>query len=186
MKKDQSAGKTRKTGLCMEYFRDGTLSSVITGDRVVAPCAIASTEETNQNASTRLRCKARSRAVESNQILSKGESDMTDKEQARKNLAKMHYELEPGITQIHGVFSSGAIESRPAEPIKLLEVNKHTIACGITPLGFDPMPASGMYPSVIIEVTPAEYEKIKGKELPLPHGWTLGPKLPRSAPVGAN
>jgi hypothetical protein len=111
---------------------------------------------------------------------------MTDKEQARKNLARMHYELEPGITHIHSIVSSGAIESRPAEPIKLLEVNRHTIASGVTPLGFDPVIASGMYSSVIIEVTPEEYEKIKRKELPLPHGWTLGPKLPRPASVGAN
>jgi hypothetical protein len=109
---------------------------------------------------------------------------MTDKEQARKNLAKMHYEMEPGITQIHGLFGSGTIETRPTEPIKLLEVNRHTIASGITPLGFDPVRASGMFPSIIIEVTPDEFEKIKRKELPLPHGWILGPKLPRPAAIG--
>jgi hypothetical protein len=70
---------------------------------------------------------------------------MTDKEQARQKLAQTHYELEPGIIQIHSVFGSRAMESRAAEPIKLLEVNQHTIASGVIPLGFDPAPASGMF-----------------------------------------
>ena len=40
------------------------------------------------------------------------------------------------------------------------------------PLGFGPTPEAGIrFPSVIIEVTPDEFEKIEAKELPLPSGW---------------
>jgi hypothetical protein len=48
------------------------------------------------------------------------------------------------------------------------------------PLKFDAAPASGIdYPSVIVEVTPDEYESIKKNELSLPIGWFLGPVIPR-------
>jgi hypothetical protein len=52
------------------------------------------------------------------------------------------------------------------------------------PIEFGPAPASGIhYPSVIIEVTPDEFEQIKSKQLPLPLGWSLGDSIPRPTPV---
>jgi hypothetical protein len=45
------------------------------------------------------------------------------------------------------------------------------VTAGIVPVGFPPHPASGLhYPSVVIEVTPSEYEAIQRKELELPPG----------------
>ena len=45
---------------------------------------------------------------------------------------------------------------------------------GIMPLYFGPVPSSGIpYPSVIVEVTPDEFERIKVKELELPNGWAI-------------
>lgn len=35
------------------------------------------------------------------------------------------------------------------------------------------------FPSVIVEVTPEEYQKVKRKLLKLPDGWSLGPALPK-------
>jgi hypothetical protein len=49
---------------------------------------------------------------------------------------------------------------------------------GIMPLGFSPAPTYGIhYPSVIVEVTPDEYERIQAKELELPQGWTVSDPL---------
>jgi len=105
---------------------------------------------------------------------------MTDREKAARKLAEKHYLLEPAITEIRTIRSPAANEAKATEPIKLLEVNEETVSSGIMPLGFDAAPASGMrYPSVIIEVTPDEYESIKKDELKLPNGWFLGPVLPR-------
>ena len=48
------------------------------------------------------------------------------------------------------------------------------------PLGFDAAPARGIpYASVIVEVTPEEYEQIQSRVLKLPEGWTLGEEIPK-------
>src|SRR5579862_8486261 len=104
---------------------------------------------------------------------------MDEREEAANRLAQRHYHLEPAITEIRTI-NSGAINGAVAEPIQLLEVNANTIASGIMPLRFDAVPASGIpFASVIVEVTPEEYEQIKRNELKLPDGWSLGPVLPR-------
>src|SRR5262245_31897206 len=103
-----------------------------------------------------------------------------EKISAAKELAKRHYQVEAGLTKVF--FCSGAptLEVSPVEPIKLLEVNKNTIPSGVMPLHFGPAPASGIpFPSVIVEVTPEEYERIKAKQLQLPNGWVLGEELPK-------
>lgn len=106
---------------------------------------------------------------------------MVDKEQVRQRLARAHYNVEPGISEIFTVENPGC-EDSPDEPIKLLEVNQDTIAVGIQPLGFSPVPEHGFpYPTVIIEVTPDEWEQIRIGELTLPHGWVLGARMPRPA-----
>ena len=103
---------------------------------------------------------------------------MNDREEAAKLLAQKHYLFEPAITEIR-TLTSGAI-SGASEPIKLLEVNANTVPSGIMPLRFDAAPTSGIpFPSVIIEVTPDEYEQIKKNELKLPYDWALGPVLAR-------
>lgn len=99
-------------------------------------------------------------------------------ENAAKRLAQRHYQFEPAITEIRTLTSGRPFE--PNEPIRLLEVNSNTIASGIMPLRFDPAPASGIpFPSVIVEVTPDEYEQIKKDPSMLPNGWTLGPLVPK-------
>jgi hypothetical protein len=106
-----------------------------------------------------------------------------DKEEVRIKLARAHYTYEPSITAIFTICTDAAHEALPSEPIKLLEVNANTIPSGIMPLGFDASPANGIpFPSVIIEVTPEELEKIQRQELKLPDGWSLGSLIPRSEP----
>jgi hypothetical protein len=112
---------------------------------------------------------------------------MPDKDDVARELATKHFMIEPGITRIFRITRSADGEFSSTEPIKLLEVNANTVPAGIMPLHFGPVPASGIpYPSVIVEVTPDEFERIKEHELKLPDGWSIGPELPKPADlVGA-
>jgi hypothetical protein len=93
----------------------------------------------------------------------------------------VHYASEAGITQIFLISDRADVEARPDSPIKLLEVNRDTMASGIMPLQFGPAPTIGVpFPSVIVEVTPEELVMIQSHQLQLPSGWTLGSLLPRS------
>jgi hypothetical protein len=109
---------------------------------------------------------------------------MADKTEEARRLAEVHYNIESGITEIYRVTGSTRDEARPDEPIKLLEVNENTIPSGIMPLLFGPSPTNGFeHSSVIIEVTPDEFESIKRSEMVLPHGWRLGELLNRTTSV---
>jgi hypothetical protein len=83
------------------------------------------------------------------------------------------------MTRIFRITGSAEAEARPDEPIKLLEVNENTVPSGIMPLQFGPSPASGHYPAIILEVTPAEFVQIQSRQLELPHGWEVGDPIPR-------
>lgn len=109
-------------------------------------------------------------------------------------LAKKHYAVEEGVKDIfvlrEKVDPQVVRNRKPAEAsveqagktIKLLEVNENTVPAGIAPIQFGPAPASGIhFPSVIVEVTPAEFEQIKAKQLPLPDGWELGERIAKPA-----
>jgi len=106
---------------------------------------------------------------------------MPNKTDVARRLAKAHYQVEAGITQIFRIVGRPEAELRPEEPIKLLEVNQFSIPSGVMPLYFDAAPARGiLFPSVIVEVTPEEFTKIRSQELKLPEGWTLGELFPKS------
>ncbi len=106
--------------------------------------------------------------------------EKASRDHAAKELAHKHYQLEPGITHVIRFSRQDEAELVHAEPIKLLEVNAHTVTSGIMPLRFGPEPESGLpYPTVIVEVTPEEFEKIKRSELKLPEGWEMEEELPR-------
>ncbi len=111
-----------------------------------------------------------------------------DKAQVVRELAKKHYQAETGLQRVFRLTGSAEVEVRPIEPIKLLEVNTNTVASGVLPVQFGPAPASGIpYPSIIVEVSPEEFERIKTHELKLPKGWQVGEEMPRpaDAPGGA-
>lgn len=96
---------------------------------------------------------------------------------AAERLAHFHYSNEPDIRDIYRCVSDREGEN---DPVKLLEVNAATIPSGIMPIRFDPAPASGVpYSSVIVEVTPAEFEQIRSAQLPLPSGWKLDAAIQR-------
>lgn len=97
-----------------------------------------------------------------------------------RELARKHYQIEDGITQIFRVTQGAELESDPNTPIILLEANSNTVPSGVTPIRFGPDPDVGIhYPIVIVEVTPEEFEKIQTQELKLPPGWNLADPIPR-------
>ncbi len=106
---------------------------------------------------------------------------VAERETVARELASKHYEIEAGLTHIYWI-TSAREESSKMEPIKLLEVNENTVPSGIMPIQFGPSPASGVYyPSVIVEVTPYEFAKIRSGELRLPEGWSLGEEIPKTS-----
>ena len=78
------------------------------------------------------------------------------------------------------LLSTGGVEHRLIETN--LEVNEDTVTAGVLPLHFGPLPNFGVpYPTIIIAVTPSEFEKIKTQKLKLPKDWKLGEEMPRPA-----
>lgn len=115
--------------------------------------------------------------------------DVDQVEREAIELAKRHYAVDVGLTDIFIIKdrSNGNGEADDdgergqGAPIRLLEVNENTIPAGISPLRFGPAPASGIhFSSVIVEVTPEEFERIQKQELRLPSGWELGERVPKS------
>jgi hypothetical protein len=100
---------------------------------------------------------------------------MPEKDDIARVLAEAHRTLEPTITRIVRLVSAN--EADGSEPIKLLEVNTATSPTGIWPIAFTPDPPDVPYGSVVVEVTPGEYDRIVGQTLPLPSGWSLGDEL---------
>src|SRR6266511_997438 len=97
---------------------------------------------------------------------------METKEQVAERLARSHCQVEPDIERIVRVVGSN--EDLGSEPVKLLEVNPNTVAAGIQPIYFGADVRHGIpFPSVIIEVTPDEFDQVRAEELLLPHGWRL-------------
>lgn len=110
---------------------------------------------------------------------------MPDKDAVALRLAEAHYNVEPGISEIFRLTAGAEAESSPGEPIKLLEINSNTIAVGVMPLNFGPLPRHGIdFRSVIVEVSPDEFDQIRSRELPLPDGWEIGELMPRPSANG--
>jgi hypothetical protein len=93
------------------------------------------------------------------------------KDEAARELAEWHFGVEPDLQKVIRIVSDN--EDEPDEPIKLLEVNAATVATGsVEPYAFAPSP-SVPFPTVIAEITPDEYERVRQNEIRLPAGWSL-------------
>lgn len=99
----------------------------------------------------------------------------TDKNRTAKILADAHRSFDPGIIRIIRLIADSEQDSN--EPVKLLEVNPDTSPSGIFPIAFGPNPPKVPFPSVVIEVTEGEFEKINAGRMHLPDGWRLGETL---------
>jgi hypothetical protein len=110
-----------------------------------------------------------------------GVRQLMTKRDVAKRLAGLHFMVEDGLVKIFRIVTP---DEKTNDSIVLLEVNKDTVAAGIMPLKFDAVPARGIpYSSVIVEVTPEEFKKIKASKLPLPTGWQFGEEIPRDEAI---
>ena len=100
---------------------------------------------------------------------------MPNKNEIAKLLADAHRAIEPAISRIIRLVAER--EDEPREPVKLLEVNPATSPSGILPIAFAADPPEVPYPSLVIEVTEAEYEQITAGALRLSAGWRLADTL---------
>lgn len=103
-----------------------------------------------------------------------------------KRLIHAHFDIEPDIDLIVEIIGED-VQGRD-EAVKLLEVNRATTEAGIQPIHFGPDAAHGIdLPSVIVEVTPEEFDRIERGDLALPNGWRLGRRFDRRVMTeGAN
>jgi hypothetical protein len=109
-------------------------------------------------------------------IKMKNNGESTLKDDIARKLAVEHGHVESSIVQIFRILTSDQDEDNPAEPLKLLEVNRDTSPSGIVPIAFGPA-RDVPFPSVIVEVTPDEFAMINRRELQLPAGWQVGEAL---------
>ncbi len=92
-------------------------------------------------------------------------------------LAKAHFQVEPNLKHVFVLepINDGAATGS----IVLLEVVEGTLERGIEPIAFTADPTHGIdYPSVIVEVSPREYQKIQSDGLDIRcRGWAMGKEL---------
>ncbi len=95
-------------------------------------------------------------------------------------LAQAHFKVEPNLR--HVILLEPVDEAGGDAPIALLEVVDGTIERGIEPIAFTADPARGIdYPSVIIEVSPREFDDIRSNKLDIRRsGWIMGQELKAS------
>lgn len=100
-----------------------------------------------------------------------------NKLETARSLAEAHSRVDPYLRRVY--LLEPLNDQNPNDPIKLLEVVEGTIERGIEPVSFVANPGRGIeYPSIIVEISPKEYEAIKQRKLDLGvFGWTLGQEL---------
>lgn len=109
---------------------------------------------------------------------------MRTKDETAQSLADAHFRLDQGIVRIFRIIEQN--EPNNLRPIKLLEVSPMTSEVGISPVGMTADPARGVsHPSIVIEISPGEFDRLQSEELKLPHDWRLGEELfPRVTATG--
>jgi hypothetical protein len=93
------------------------------------------------------------------------------KDQATHDLAMWHFGVEPDLRQVIRIVADN--DDAAGEPIKLLEVNAATVATGSVEAYAFAGSASVPFSTVIAEVTPEEFDRIRRNEIQLPKGWSL-------------
>ena len=88
-----------------------------------------------------------------------------------KKLARAHREADPATSAIYRAPNS--------KEIRLVEVSSEIPnAMEVLPIGFDPDPAEGiLFPSVVIFLSPAEWNAVQAGKLKLPKKWGSPSKL---------
>lgn len=102
------------------------------------------------------------------------------KKEAAEKLIAWHFDVEPELLEVYRFVSDN--EEAPEEPIKLLEINAATPPSGsVEVFSFAPS-ADTPYRTVVAEITPDEFERLKRNEMKLPAGWSLAKAEPKKRP----
>lgn len=100
----------------------------------------------------------------------------TSKIDTARRLATSHLEIDPTVQKVFLLESENDLDER--EPIRLLEVVEGTIERGIEPISFRPDPARGIdFPSVIVEVSPREFDGLTDHVAFRSEVWHIGCEL---------
>jgi hypothetical protein len=94
-----------------------------------------------------------------------------------EHLAHQHFDIDQEVERIFLLKKAGDDHSNH-EPIKLLEVNRATVECGIMPVYFGPS-HEVPFPLVIVEVSRREFDRLRNGRLTLPDGWKIARELTR-------
>lgn len=101
---------------------------------------------------------------------------MRTKAETAQIVADIYFQIDQGTRRVFRVI--GGDEANEEKPVRLLEVNDITPEAGIMPLGIPAAPDLDVhYSTIIIEISPGEFERLQRGELVLPHGWKLGEEL---------
>jgi len=102
---------------------------------------------------------------------------MKTKLETARSLADAHSQAEPSLKRV--CLLAPINEHDPNDPIKLLEVVEGTIERGIEPVAFTADPTHGIeYPSMIIEISPSEYDALRGRKIRVGNqDWTISEEL---------
>jgi len=97
---------------------------------------------------------------------------LRERDRIAKSYANRHLKSDPGTVVVY-YLPNGA----PQREIRLLEVNELMIARDGAPLealdlGVN-VGGAGKHSLLVVDVTPAQWERIRKKELPLPKGWSM-------------
>ncbi len=95
-----------------------------------------------------------------------------NRDELARNYAAKHLQTDPGIRMVYYLPTRA-----PDKEIRLLEVNELMASRDADPLepidfGVDAN-GSGLFSLMVLDVTPAQWEKIRRNELPLPKSWTV-------------
>lgn len=102
--------------------------------------------------------------------------DADFKNKIADEIAHTYYDLDDGTLQIYRLRSISK-EEDPDEPVKLLEVNLDANPTGtILPVQF--LTSEG-FSYITSEITVAEFQKLKNKEMSLPNDWFLAEPIAR-------
>jgi hypothetical protein len=89
------------------------------------------------------------------------------KDEVARELAAWHFRVEPDLKAVF------VLRSEAHEPIRLLEVNAATVTTGsVEPFAFAPTKETP-FATVVAEITPEEFERVRRDEIKLPSGWSL-------------
>ena len=89
-----------------------------------------------------------------------------------QSYASRHLNTDPGTVVVY-YLPKGA----PAREIRLLEINELIVPRDVAPLepldlGVD-VGGAAKHKLLVVDVTPAQWERIRKRELPLPKGWSM-------------